>query len=101
MIEKREHFKNGEKWAPCKGYSPCKILSFGQKIILPKTCKNVSINTLELFYAKNGCKKQLILKKLEHFKNGQKWPQCKDYSPCKILGVGQKIEEPRTCKQGL
>ena len=29
--------------------------------------KNVSTNTLELFYAKNGSKKQLIFQKREHF----------------------------------
>ena len=55
-----------------------------------KHAKNVSTNTLELFYAKNGSNKHLILQNWEHFKNGQKWPQCKDYSPCKILTLAQK-----------
>ena len=37
-------------------------------------------------------KKQLIFEKWEHFENGQKWPQYKGYSPCKILILGQKIK---------
>ena len=36
------------------------------------------------------CKKQLIFEKWEYFENGQKWPQCKTYSPCKILSLGKK-----------
>ena len=89
-FEKSEHFENGQKWPLCKGYSLYKILSLGQKLKLPKTCENLSTNTLEYFYAKNGSKKQIILEKWEHFENGQKWPQCKGYSPCKILSLGKK-----------
>ena len=99
LFEKWEHFENGQTWPQCKGYSPCKILNLGQKIKLPKTCKNDSINTLELFYAKNGSKKQVIFEKWEHFKNSQKWPQCKGYSPCKILSLGQKMKLPKTCEK--
>ena len=54
-----------------------------------KHAKNVSTNTLKLFYAKNGSKKnQLIFEKWQHFENGQKWPQCKGYSPCKMGSLG-------------
>ena len=37
-----------------------------------KHAKNVSTNTLELFYAKKGSKTQLRVEKLEHLENGQK-----------------------------
>ena len=57
-----------------------------------KHSRTVSINTLELFYAKNSSKKQLIFEEWEHFENDQKLPQCKGYSPCKILRLGQKIK---------
>ena len=97
IFEKWEDFESGQKWPQCKGYSLCKILSLGQKIKLPKNAKNVSINTLKLFYAKNGSKKQLIFEKWEHFENGQKWPQCK--RPCKILSLGQKLNMPKTCEK--
>ena len=46
--------------------------------------------TLQLFYAKNGSKKQLILEK--HFKNGEKWPLSKGYRLCKIVTSGQKLK---------
>ena len=54
-------------------YSPCKILTLGQKIKLPKTCEKLSTNTFKLFYAKNGSKKQLIFENesiLKMAKNG-------------------------------
>ena len=35
------------------------------------------------------------------FENGQKWPQCKGYSPCKILTLAQKIKLPKTYKKRL
>ena len=37
-----------------------------------KDAKNVSPNTLKLFYAKNGSKKLVLFEKREHFENGQK-----------------------------
>ena len=99
IFEKWEHFENGRKWPQCKDYSPCKILSLAQKIKFPKTCKNISTNTLELFYAKNGSNKHLILQNWKNFENGQKWPQCKGDSPCKILTLAQKIKLPKTCEK--
>ena len=57
-----------------------------------KHVRNVSTNTLELLYKSNGSKKQLIFEKSDNFENGQKWPQSKGYSPCKILTLGQKIK---------
>ena len=40
---------------------------------------------------KTARKKQLILEKLGHFKNCQKWPPSKAYRHCKIVGVGQNL----------
>ena len=47
---------------------------------------------MQLFYAKNGSKKQLILKKWEHFENCQKWPPSKGYRLCKIVTLGQNLK---------
>ena len=52
-----------------------------------------------MFYAKNGYKEKQLSEKWEPFENGQKWPQCKGYSPCKILSLGQKIKLPNTCEK--
>ena len=58
-------------------------------------------NTLKFFYEKNGSKQELIFVKLEHFENGQNWPQCKGYSPCKILSLGQRLKLPKTCVKSV
>ena len=47
---------------------------------------------MQLFYAKNGSKKQLIFEKWEHFENGQKWPPSKGYRLGKIVTLGQKLK---------
>ena len=54
--------------------------------------KNSCRSTLQLYYAKNGSKKQLIFEKWDHFENWQKWPQCKGYSLCKMVSLGQKLK---------
>ena len=48
---------------------------------------------------KMATKKRNYPKKRKHFKNGQKWPQCKGYSPCNILGLSQKIKLLKTCEK--
>ena len=35
---------------------------------------------------------------LKMAKNGQKWQQCKGYSPWIILRLGQKLNMPKTCE---
>ena len=47
---------------------------------------------MQLFYAENGSKKQLISEKFDHFKNWQKWPPSKGYSLCKMVTLSQKIK---------
>ena len=54
-----------------------------------------SINQLQLFCAKNCCKKHQIFGKWDHFQNR---PSCKGYSPCKILTLGRKLEFQNTCQ---
>ena len=97
IFEKWEHFENGQKWTQCKGYNPCKILRMGQKIKLAKTCEKCLWKHSRVVLCKKRLEKQLIFEKWEHFENGQKWPQCKGYSPCKIHSLGQKMKVPKTC----
>ena len=49
-------------------------------------------NPLQIFYAKDGSKKQLLFEKWEHFENIQKWPPSKGYRPCNILTSNQKLK---------
>ena len=64
----------------------------GQFELKIKYAKNMRKTALRAHYScsmqKNGSEKNLIFKKLEHFENGQKWPQCKGYSPCKMGSLG-------------
>ena len=46
-------------------------------------------------------KPQLIFEKLDHAENCKKWPQCKGYSPCKTLRLGQKMKLPEICQKHL
>ena len=94
IFEKWEHFKNGHN---AKAIAHAKYLVWVKKWSCLKHAKNVSTNTLKLFYEKNGSKKEPIFEKWEHFKYDQKWPQCKGYSPCNMLTFGQKIQLPKTC----
>ena len=66
-----------------------------------KHAKNSSRSTLQLYYAKNGSKKELIFEKREHFENWQKWPQCKGYSLCKVVSLAQKLKISKTCDKRL
>ena len=66
-----------------------------------KHAKNSCRSTLQLYYAKNGSKKQLIFEKWHHFENWQKWPQCKGYSLCKMVSLAQKLKMPKTCDKRL
>ena len=77
------------------------MVSFGQKLKMPKTCEKDSTSTLDLFYAKNGSKKQLIFEKWDHFENWQKRQLCKGHSLCKMVSLGQKLKMPETCDKRL
>ena len=94
IFEKWEHFENGLNWPQCKGYSPCKILSLGQKIKLLKTCQKRFYKLIKVVLCKKPLEKRANIWKMRAF---WKWP--KSYSPCKILSLGQKIKLPKTCKK--
>ena len=93
IIEKWDNFENGPF---CKGYSPCKMVSLGQKLKMLKQAKNHSTKTVKLFCAKNGSKKHQIFEKWDSFENQ---PFCKGYSPCKMVSLGQKLKMPKTSKK--
>ena len=66
-----------------------------------KNAKPTCRSTLQLYYGKNGSKKQLIFEKWDHFEHWPKWPQCKGYSLCKMLSLAQKLKMPKTCDKRL
>ena len=81
---------------PCKGYSPCKILTLAQKLKFQKTCQNPFYKSFRVFLKKTASKNtkysrnEIILKVGHH--------ACKVYSPCKILTLAQKLKFQKTCQ---
>ena len=57
-----------------------------------KRAKEDSTSTLELFCAKNRCKKHQIFEKWDHFENR---PSCKGYRLCKMVSLGENFQWPK------
>ena len=77
------------------GYSPCKMLSLGQKLKMPKRCEKRFFDFIKAVVRKSRSKKNLILEKREQFENGQNRPRCK------MLSLGQKLKMPKRCEKRL
>ena len=92
ILEKWEHFKNGQKLPPTKGYRPCKIVTLGQKLKMHKNMLKTFLQHIAVVLSKKQLQKHLILEKWEHFENCQKWPPSKGYRLCKIVTLGQKLK---------
>ena len=88
-----------EKWPQCKGYSLSKMVSLGQKINLPKTCKKRFYEHITEVLSKKRLQKTLYIREMRRFWKLEKWPQCKGYSLWKMVSLGQKIKLPKTCKK--
>ena len=56
--------KNGHK---CKGYGPCKILTLGQKIKLPKTWVKRFYKHIKDVLCKEGLQKTANIRKMRAF----------------------------------
>ena len=50
-----------------KGYSPCKILSLGQKIKLPQTCEKRLYKHIRVVLCKKRLQKTAIIRKMRAF----------------------------------
>ena len=95
IFEKCDHFENRPS---CKGYSPCKILTLGQKLKFQTTCQNPFYKSFTVVLCKKTAQKntkywrnESILKIGHHAKA----------SPCKIKTLGQKFKFQKTCQNLL
>ena len=94
IFEKWDEFENRPS---CKGYSLCKIVSFGKKLKFQKNMgKNDSLIMLALLCAKNRFKKHKIFQKWDDFENRR---SCKGYSLWKMVSLGQKLKLKKTCEK--
>ena len=89
IFEKSKHFQNRPS---CKGYSPCKILTFGQKLKFQKTSQNPFYKSLTVIL----CKKLL-----------QKTPNIRDMKALLKLAIiqsphfGSKIKIPKNIPKSI
>ena len=68
---------------------------------MPKRCERGHYDHIRVVVRKKRFKKHLILEKWEDFKNGQNWPPCMVYSPCKMVSLRQKSKMPKRCEKRL
>ena len=81
----------------CKGYSPCKILTFAQKLKFQKTCQNPFYKALRVVPWRKPLEKNIKYSRNESIlKIG--YHACKGYSPCKILTLAPKLKFQKTCQ---
>ena len=81
----------------CKGYSPCKILTFSQKLKLKKTCQNPFYKSFTVVLCKKTFPENTKYSRNEIiFKTGHH--ACKGFGPCKILTFAQKLKFKKTCQ---
>ena len=96
-----EKWDDHENRPSCKGYSPCKMISLGQKLKCQPYAKKYSISTQERFCAKKTLEKSTKYSSSDTI--FQNRPFFKGYSPCrgyclrKMVCLGQKLEIPKTC----
>ena len=86
------------KMATMQRLQPLQSGQFGSKIKIAKNMQKAAVEAhYSCFMQKQGSKKQLIFEKWDHFENWQKWPQCKGYSLCKMVSLGQKLKIRKAC----
>ena len=83
IFEKWEHFKNGQNWPRYMGYSPCKMVSLGQKLKKAKRCEKRLDDHIRAFLCKKQLQKTHKSLKTRAFHNGQSWPRCQNFKTLK------------------
>ena len=64
IFEKRDDFENRPS---CKGYSPCKMLSLGQKLEMPKTCEKPFYKNIRVVLCKKPLEKTPNIREKRRF----------------------------------
>ena len=86
-----------------KGYRPCKMVSLGQKLKMPKTCEKPFYRNIRVVLRKKPVKKKPNIREMRPFWksafSGKGYSPCKGYSPSKMVSLGQKLKIPKTCEK--
>ena len=83
------------------GYRPSKMVSLGQKLKMPKRCEKRLYDYIKVVLCKKPLHKTPNNRKRQHFENGQNWPRCMGFNPCKIVSLAQKLKMPKRCEKLL
>ena len=67
-----EHFENGQKWPPSKGYRLCKIVTLAQKLKMHKNMIKPFLQHIAVVLCKKRIEKTANIEKLRAF---LKWPK--------------------------
>ena len=90
-IREITRFSKLERWPQWNGYSLCKMVSFNQKIKLPKTGeKRFYMHITDVLFKKR-LQKTLNIGEMRRFLKLERWPQCKGYSLCKMISLGETL----------
>ena len=73
------------------------MVSFPQKITLPKTCGKRLYKNITVVLCKTRMEETANIRKMRRFWKLEKWPLCKDYSLCKMVSFRQKVKFSKTC----
>ena len=80
------------------------MVSFGQKLKMPKTCEKPFYKNIKFFLQKKLLEKTPNIREMRPVQNG---PSCKGYSPCKahslykMVKLGQELKMLKTCEKSF
>ena len=95
-------FRKLAKMATMQGLYPLLNGQFGSKIKIAESMRKTAVDAhYSCIMQKTAPKKQLTFEKWDHFEIWQKWPQCKGYSLCKVVILGQKLKFREKCEKEL
>ena len=72
ILEKWEHFENGQKWPPSKGYRLFKIVTLAQKLKMHKNMLKTFLQHIAVVLCKKQLEKTANIGKMRAF---WKWPK--------------------------
>ena len=99
ILGKRDHFENWKNGHNAKAIALAKWSVWVKKIKLPKTCEKRFYKHITEVLSKKWLQKTLYIREMRGFWELEKWAQCKGYSPCKMVSLGQKVKLPKTCEK--
>ena len=90
ILGKRDHFENWKNGHNEKAIALAKWWVWVKKIKLPKTCEKRFYKHITDVLGTKRLRETLCIREMRGFWKLEKWPQCKGYSTCKMVSLGEK-----------